>query len=37
MCFAATALAPMSYMSTYLILTGIAVAGGLVNLFIRKA
>jgi hypothetical protein len=35
--FAATALAPMSYMNTYLILTGIAVVGAVVNLFIRKA
>lgn len=35
--FAATALAPMSYTNTYLILTGIAVLGAAVNLFIRKA
>ncbi len=35
--FAATALAPMSYMNTYLILIGVAVVGATVNLFIRKA
>ncbi len=35
--FAATALAPTSYMTTYLILTGIAVFGATLNLFIRKA
>lgn len=35
--FAATALAPTNYTTTYLVLTGIAVLGAGVNLFIRKA